>query len=114
MSRSTRVIRSGRINHVVKIGKHLDPLHSHFEYVGLALFSSKGIEAFKEAYHREKAAQREGPFNEADTFERANLFDLLQTMIDGGQRVRAFEVHKGWSEIHTMADYEQVLELVPV
>lgn len=109
-----RVIRSGRINHVVKIGKHLDPLHSHFEYVGLALFSSKGIEAFKEAYHREKAAQREGPFNEADTFERANLFDLLQTMIDGGQRVRAFEVHKGWSEIHTMADYEQVLELVPV
>lgn len=107
-----RVLRSGRANHVVRIGKHLDPREAQFEYVGLALFSKKGIEAFKQAYHREKAAATGGAFNEAESFQKANLFDLLQKMIDEGQRVRAFEVHKGWTEIHTLADYERVLDLV--
>ena len=107
-----RVIRSGRANYVVRIGKHLDPREAQFEYVGLALFSKKGIQAFRQAYHRERAAWTGGAFNEAESFQKANLFDLLQKMIAAGQRVRAFEIHKGWTEIHTLADYERVLELV--
>lgn len=109
-----RELRSGRANRVLRIGKNLDPRDADFEYIGLALFSQKGIEAFKQAYHREMATAGTGAFNEAQSFQRANLFDLLQTMIDAGQSVRAFEVHKGWTELHTLEDYERVLELVVV
>ena len=107
-----RVIRSGRLTAVARIGKRLDPRHAHFEFVGVAMFSPKGIKRFVQAYHRERAQSTGGRFNEAASFRQANLFDLLQQMIDGGEVVRAFEVHKGWSEIHTRADYEQLLELV--
>ena len=110
--RGRRVLREHRKNRILKIGKNLPPGEAHFEYIGVALFSGKGIKAFKGAYQREQQGWRNGNFNEAESFHTANLFDLLQKMIDAGQDVRAFEVHKGWIEIHTLADYERALELV--
>jgi len=110
-----RVVRKERDNPILKIGKKLGPKDTNYEYIGIALFSSKGIEDFKKAYYEEKEKykeDKEGPFNEAKSFQMANFFDLIQKMIDKGYKVSAHEIDKGWSEVHTFDDYKRVTKML--
>jgi phosphoenolpyruvate phosphomutase len=105
--RVERVFTSGRLNPVVRIGKRIPLKDATHEFIGLSLFSKKGIEIFKEAYHRAKKECSGGKFHEAPSFEKASLTDILQEIIDSGQPVSALEVASGWMEIHSFEDYKK-------
>ena len=107
-----RVLTRDRKAEVVKIGKHLEPDSADFEFIGLALFSKRGVEALRQAYEKERARYSGGPFNEAESFKAANIYDFLQRMIDGGQKVHALEIHKGWAEVHSLEDYNMVSRML--
>jgi phosphoenolpyruvate phosphomutase len=107
-----RIIRPKRDNPVLKIGKKIGVEEANYEYIGLALFSEKGIEDLKKAYEEEKTTYSEGLFNEAVNFDMANLHDILMRMIQKGYKVSSMEIDKGWSEIHTFEDYKRVSRMI--
>ncbi len=50
---------------------------------------------------------RAGAFHEASEFGRASLTGLLQELLDRGEKIDCVEVHKGWMEIDSFADYRR-------
>ena len=85
---------------VLRIGPQVAPADAHGEYIGLAMFSEKGAAALR-AVHDELASGR------AEGFERAALPQLLQALIDRGERVVSVDVHKGWMEVDSFDDYRR-------
>ena len=39
---------------------------------------------------------------------QADLTDLLHYLLDRGIPVHGMEIHRGWSEIHSLDDYKRV------
>ncbi len=52
-------------------------------------------------------AARRRRFHEADSVRAAAFTDLLQELVDRGERVAAVDVHKGWMEVDTFEDYRR-------
>lgn len=92
---------------VVRIGHDLDPDEAHGEFIGMAMFSDRGAEILREAYHRSLERYRGKRFHEAETFERASFTDMIQELIDLGYEVSCVEIYKGWMEINTFEDYRR-------
>ena len=46
-------------------------------------------------------------FHEADSFENADITDVIQELIDRGNEVFARRTYKGWIEIHSVDDVKQ-------
>src|ERR671916_1207255 len=66
-----RYVMPDEQNRVVAIGRHLAHDRVHGEFIGMAMFSEKGMEAFKQTY-REALQQYESKgFHEAATVNRA-------------------------------------------
>lgn len=91
---------------VLKIGQHLPHDQAHGEFIGLAMFSERGIAAFKETYHRARAARSTG-FHEAADLTHAAFTDLIQEMIDAGHSVNCVPIFKGWMEVDSFEEYQQ-------
>lgn len=107
-----RKLEVERENPVEKIGKKLSEDEANFEFIGLAMFSDKGIKNFKQAYHTSKEKYTQGQFQEAESFDLAHFYDLLQEMIDGGYKVNVLEISGGWSEVHGFKDYKRVCQML--
>jgi phosphoenolpyruvate phosphomutase len=88
-----RVVDTNRKNPVSRIGRKVDEDDGHYEFIGLALVSKKGMGILKKEY--EKVALP----------EPVSFVDFLQHIIDKGHEVLAYEVTSGWKEIHTLEDY---------
>ena len=72
----------------------------------MAMFSAKGTELRRQAYHRVVANHRGGPFHEASSLEQASLTDIIQELIEHGQEVYAVNIIKaGWMD--TFEDYQR-------
>jgi phosphoenolpyruvate phosphomutase len=91
---SLRVVDTNRKNPVSRIGKKVREEDAHYEFIGLALASKKGMEILKREYEA------------AGLPEPVSFVDFLQHMIDKGHEVLAYEVTSGWKEIHSMRDYK--------
>jgi phosphoenolpyruvate phosphomutase len=92
---------------VVRIGQHQPPEDAHGEFIGMAMFSPKGTELLRQAYHRVVSSYRSGPFHEAPSLEQASLTDMIQELIDRRQDVYAVNIYKGWLEVDTFEDYQR-------
>src|SRR5919108_6224780 len=92
---------------VVKIGQQHPAEDAHGEFIGMAMFSPKGTELLRQAYHRVVASHRSGPFHEAPSLAQASLTDLFQELIEQGQDVYAVNIYKGWMEVDTFEDYQR-------
>jgi predicted ester cyclase len=77
------------------------------EFIGMAMFSPKGVELLRQVYHRVSSTYRGGSFHEAPSLEQASLTDMLQELIDQGQDVYAVNIYKGWMEVDTFEDYQR-------
>lgn len=98
----------GENNKVMTIGKEFaDKFNTHGEFIGMMKFTENGIEVFKQHFHRAKQLFCDKPFQEAKTFEKAYLTDLIQYMVDGGVPIHAAIIERGWKEIDTIEDYEK-------
>jgi len=76
------------------------------EFVGVMKLSKKGCDIFVERYdHLEKTF--EGKFQEAPSFKKAYLTDMLQDLIDNGVDVTPIIVDGRWCEIDTTQDLDR-------
>ena len=93
---------------VAKVGKRALPADEAFgEFIGLAKVSAAGAAAVTAAWRGLVAAyagRRDAPFQRAPTFRAAYLTDLLQHLIDAGQRVTPVVISGRWREIDTVQD----------
>ena len=92
---------------VVRVGQQQPPEDAHGEFIGMSMFSVKGTELVRQAYHRVVESHRGGPFHEAPSVEQASLTDIIQELIEHGQAVYAVNIYKGWMEVDTFEDYQR-------
>lgn len=93
---------------IQKIGRKLEKQNANYEFIGMAFFREKGLEFLRQAWQNALEKFRGKRFYESDSVEKADLNDLLQYLIDLGHPVHGLEIEHGWSEIHSLEDYERV------
>lgn len=91
---------------LVQVGQRVAPDAATGEFIGLALFSPRGIAAAREVWARARAADP-APLHESDSAAQAAFTDLLQTLVTAGQPVTCVSTWKGWLEIDTFEDYRR-------
>ena len=107
-----RFVSPRRHDRILRIGTKISPSEATGEFIGIGRFSAPGAASLQKAYHRARASVNGRPFQEALNFSRASITDLIQELIDGGERVESIDIYKGWLEVDTLADYERAWHLV--
>ncbi len=105
--KSYRYVDPGEGNRIVKIGRDLSHEDAHGEFIGLAMFSEQGINAFKAVYKDVNQNARSKGFHESALVEHASLTDLIQELIDRGHDVQCVPTYKGWMEVDSFEDYQK-------
>jgi L-glutamine-phosphate cytidylyltransferase len=101
---------------VAKVGKRaLPPEDAAGEFIGLAKISAAGAERFTAAWRALEAryaGREEEPFQRAPQWRNAYLTDLLQHLIDAGERMTPVYIDGMWREIDTVQDLHRAEETV--
>jgi phosphoenolpyruvate phosphomutase len=106
-SASSRFVMGDEEPRVLKIGQHLPLEHVHGEFIGMAMFSEKGTQAFQDCYRSSQERYRSSGFHEAGSLIKASFTDLIQELIDQGHRVDAVPIFKGWMEVDSFEEYQK-------
>ena len=88
----------GRITEIGRKPNTMEEIEG--QYMGLMKFSAKGAAMMSKVYHEAKKAGNLC----GKPVKKAQLTDLLQTMIHSGYRVDAVTVQGGWVEVDTISD----------
>ncbi|MDY6934151.1 MAG: isocitrate lyase/phosphoenolpyruvate mutase family protein [Spirochaetota bacterium] len=102
-AKGERILKLEEDNEIIKIGQDIPKDKANFEFVGIALFSKKGIGILKKFCNETKNLNKGFKKSDLGDFNR-----IIQKIIDEGNKVSCFEVHKGWTEVHTFEDYKMV------
>ena len=78
------------------------------EFIGMIKCSPGGAKKFRRYFHLAKEKFHQRPFIRAKNFEDAYLTDLIQFMVDQGEKVKCLLIKGGWFEIDTVEDFERV------
>jgi len=73
----------------------------------MAMFSDRGIKAFRDWYRASLEKYKSTGFHEAGTLAKASFTDLVQELIDLGYRVDAVPIFKGWMEVDSFEEYQK-------
>ncbi|ALA57034.1 isocitrate lyase/phosphoenolpyruvate mutase family protein [Nitrospira moscoviensis] len=92
---------------IVRIGQQLPREQAHGEFIGMAMFSEKGTQAFRECYKAAQASQASAGFHESRSLSKASFTDLIQEMINRGHTVQAVPIFKGWMEVDSFEEYQK-------
>jgi phosphoenolpyruvate phosphomutase len=106
-SHQSRFVMPEGEHRIVKIGQQLSPEQAHGEFIGMAMFSEKGIKAFRDCYRASLDKYKSAGFHEAGTLAKAGFTDLIQELIDQGHRVDAVPIFKGWMEVDSFEEYQK-------
>ncbi len=101
-SASLRTLERHPRNTAVSVGTDLPSAAAQAEFVGLVLLNPQGVRQWREALEALGAEER----------QTLSLVAFLQRLIDRGAEITTFEARTGWSEIHSIDDYEQVQSLL--
>lgn len=101
-----------RSNPVLKIGVDMPESEADYEFIGMVFFSKKGIQDFKKEYYLAKEKYKNKRFQNAGSFDQADIADLLNEMIQKGYQVDSLEVNSGWMEIHTFENYKTACSIL--
>ncbi|MEP6889024.1 MAG: isocitrate lyase/phosphoenolpyruvate mutase family protein [Nitrospirales bacterium] len=102
-----RYITPDEQNRIVKIGQHVPHEQAHGEFIGLAMFSERGIEAFKQVYRDAQKTYQTKGFHEAGSLTKATFTDMIQELIDKGLSINCVPTFKGWMEVDSFEEYQQ-------
>ncbi len=82
-------------------------------YVGLLKFSRRGLEYITQIYDDACRNYKDRPWQQSGkTVQKAYMTDLLNAVIQSGQRIRAERFRNGWIEFDTNEDYEKACDWV--
>lgn len=107
-----RIMKRERSNPILKAGGEELKKEANYEFFGTVLLSKKGTEIFKSEYESLLKNPPKGKFYNAESFDKAEVTDFFQYLIDKGIRLDSIEVHKGWMEIHTFDDYKRACHIL--
>ncbi|MGH7232489.1 MAG: isocitrate lyase/phosphoenolpyruvate mutase family protein [Nitrospiraceae bacterium] len=102
-----RYVMPDEQNRVLKIGQHVPHGDAHGEFIGMAMFSDKGIDLFTRAYRDALKTYEAKGFHESGAVSRASFTDLIQELIDTGHTVNCVPIFKGWMEVDSFEEYQQ-------
>jgi len=102
-----RYITPDEQHRIVKIGQHIPHEQAHGEFIGLAMFSERGIEAFKQVYRDAQKTYQSKGFHEAGSLTKATFTDMVQELIETGHSVNCVPTFKGWMEVDSFEEYQQ-------
>ncbi len=96
-------------NNIISLGKtNPKPAQIHGRYVGLLKFSKQAITEVLSLYDTAKLNYWNIPWQHSPTgLRQAYMTDLLQEIIDTGNKVKALVINGGWLEFDTNEDYEK-------
>tara|TARA_B100000768_G_scaffold177368_1_gene191455 strand:- start:3728 stop:4513 length:786 start_codon:yes stop_codon:yes gene_type:complete len=82
-------------------------------YIGIVKFSNVGIEILKQCYERNKKIYWNKTWQKSkNTFQNAYMTDMLQQLLDDGNKIFASKQERGWLEFDTNQDYERMKNLL--
>ena len=91
---------------VTRVHREIPEAQAWGEFIGLAKFSTSGAAALRRHYHRRREAFSGRPYREAKVFEKAYLIQLLQDMIETGQKMSHVDTPGGYIEVDTQQEFE--------
>jgi L-glutamine-phosphate cytidylyltransferase len=95
-------------NFITNIGqKESDIEKIQSQYIGLMRFQKKGILQLIKFYDNVKNESKNdfNPLNDKLPFEKSYMTDLLQGLINNGQKLKAVQINSGWLELDSISDY---------
>jgi phosphoenolpyruvate mutase len=100
-----RTLNPTRMIEIREIGRKIPKDLADHEFVGIAYFSRNVVEALPKIFDDCRRAFK-GGFHEATSFDKADMTDFIQELIDRGFTVNGLEVFKGWMEVHSPQDIQ--------
>lgn len=91
---------------ITRIHRAIPTEDAHGEFIGLARFSPAGAAALRQHFRRCKAQYAGQPFREAKLFEKAYFIQLLQDMLEHGERLSHVDTPGEYIEVDTQQDFE--------
>jgi choline kinase len=91
---------------VTRIDRKIPEEQAHGEFTGIAKFSPAGAAKLREHYHRCRVAYNGQEFRDGRTFEKAYFIQLLQEMVEAGERLAHVDTHGGYIEVDTQQDFD--------
>ena len=98
---------------IIKIRKNLTNKKSNQllgEFIGLMKFSKSGTKIFVKKFH-ELIQNHHSKFQDATTFKKAYLTDMIQELIDNQIHLEPIFIKGKWCEIDTEEDLEKARKL---
>ncbi|NLE39962.1 MAG: phosphocholine cytidylyltransferase family protein [Pirellulaceae bacterium] len=92
--------------YVTRIHRAIAENEAHGEFTGMARFSAEGAARLRRHYHDNHRRYEGQIFGDGRTFEKAYLIQLLQKMIEAGERFVHVDTQGGYLEIDTQQDYD--------
>ena len=97
----------GKDSYLTEIGdRPTNPNQIESQYIGLLKFSRKGIQTLKDTFHRIKSLPEESEVIRGRNKFQIYMTDILQVMIDNGEKIKGVRINGGWIEIDTRPEYE--------
>jgi choline kinase len=105
-----RAVNMSRTKRILKIGRELSEADAHYEFVGLACLTRKGVHLLAREYETalKKCARNKAKLK---ALEQISFADFIQVLIDKGHPVHAYEVSGGWMEVHNFSDYKHACSI---
>jgi L-glutamine-phosphate cytidylyltransferase len=91
---------------VTRVHREIPQAEAHGEYIGVMKASAAGAARLREHYHRAREQHARKPFREAALFEKAYLIQLLQQMVEAGERFTHVDTPGEYIEIDTQQDFD--------
>ena len=80
------------------------------QYIGLTRLSPRGLRRVEQIYDDARRRGPDDPWIRGRSINRAFMTDLLQKLIDEGERVGAISIKRGWLEVDEPTDLERYRE----
>ena len=100
-----RSLNKNNLEKIVSIGKGIPLNEADGEFIGICFFSKSAAQELFKILDEVKNSTNK--FHEAESFETADLTDVIQELINKNNEVFALRTYKGWIEIHSVDDIKQ-------
>lgn len=101
-------------DNIIELGLENPPIEEiSARYIGLLKFSLSGLRFIQETMESAYREFEDRPWQQSGkTVRKAYMTDLLNAVIEAGQKVKAVHFNNGWIEFDTNKDYENAIEWV--